>query len=57
MLKCKKVWIAEHPNEQGNREISFDDKSGERVYIDTGFHSGESVYVEYVEHILIPIES
>lgn len=57
-MKAKKIWIAEHPNEPFNREVSFNSNSaGEYVHIDPTMHGNESAYVEYVEHIAIPIES
>lgn len=55
-MKARKVWIAEHPDEPGNREVSFDEPRESSTHLYTGLHSGEDQYVEWKEFILIEVE-
>lgn len=57
MSKAKKIWIAEHPDEPGNQEVSFTEPHESGTYLHTDFHSGEGTHVEWKEFIMIEVES
>lgn len=56
-MKAKKIWIAQHPDEPDNCEITVSDPRESHVYIHTGLHTGEDRYVEWKEYIAFEIES
>ena len=55
-MKCKKIWIAVHPEEPHNVEVSFADMSGEHTTIYAGQYNHNDAYVEWKEYVIIEIE-
>ena len=58
MIKAKKMWIAEHPTQPGNREVKFDEPVDDYTYIESNLfdEDGACEYVEWVEYVCIPVE-
>lgn len=56
MLKAKKIWIDEHPEQPGNREVEFDEPRESGTYIDSCYHNQDGAYVEWQEYVCIPVE-
>jgi hypothetical protein len=53
-MNAFKIWIATHPDEADNREVSLiEPRGGEGLYSEI---TGEHVYVDWVEHVCIPIQ-
>jgi hypothetical protein len=55
-MKVKKMWLAVHPREADNYEVSFTEPN-EGVMIHTNYHSGEDEWVEFKEYIIMEIET
>lgn len=51
---AKLIWIAQHPEEPDNMEVSFDQRDSDWIYPNNIDH--EDVYVPYKQYVLIPID-
>ena len=56
-MKARKIWVAEHKDEPGNREVSFSEPRDQYVYIPSRNISGSDDYAEWVEYVIIPVEA
>lgn len=56
MVKAKLIWIAQHPDEPSNCEVSLDEPNDSRTWLHSNFISGEDVWVEWQPYVIIPLE-
>lgn len=54
-LSVAKIWIARHPAQLDNVEVSFTEPNGDGVCIYSNLDSEPSEYVEWVECVLFPV--
>lgn len=55
-MKAKKMWLAQHPTQSDNIEVSFTEPPEKFIFIDSYLHTEESEYVTYKEYLIIEIE-
>lgn len=55
-MKAKKIWIATHPKEPANFEVSMSEPEYSQVWINTDCRSHDDEYCKYIEYVLIEVE-
>ena len=55
-MNAFKIWIAKHPTEADNQEVSFTEPSHGSTMLYSDFEHGEDAYEVWVEHVCIPIQ-
>lgn len=55
-MKAKRIWIAQHPQESDNCEISFYKPAEDSIMVYANLSSNKDEYVEYKEYLFIEIE-
>ncbi len=56
-MKAKKIWIAEHPTQPGNREVELNEPRKSGTFISSCYHSEDGEWVKWQEYVCIPVES
>jgi hypothetical protein len=55
-MNAFKIWIAQHPREAGNREVRITEPDQDPTFLYSDFEYDDDAYVNWVEHVCIPIQ-
>lgn len=55
-MKATKIWIAVHPDQPANKEVSFTDPFDSGTHINSDFDDNNDAWAEWVEYACIPLE-
>lgn len=55
-MKCKMIWIAQHPEIPDAREVSFKEPDDAYVYVNSCMYDREAAYVEWKQYVMFEVE-